>query len=194
MRDSAPEDRVAAGAAAATTQGAAQGFVPWSFTAVSTTHWWVLGGIPCGSRECPAIETTVDGGATFSRLPAPGGPFGPGLNTPPAAGNIRFADPEDGWVFGPRLYATHDGGRHWDAVPMPGQVTDLEPGLADVFAMVTLPPPPCAAHGTCTHSADGGARFAVEPQAIPGIACSYSPASDRYADCASDVTRAWSVA
>ena len=28
------------------------------------------------------------------------------------------------------------------------------------------------------HSADGGAHFALEPGAIPGIACSYSPASD----------------
>lgn len=28
------------------------------------------------------------------------------------------------------------------------------------------------------HSADGGSRFALEPEAIPGIACSYSPVSD----------------
>ena len=28
------------------------------------------------------------------------------------------------------------------------------------------------------HSADGGSHFALQPEAIPGIACTYSPASD----------------
>jgi hypothetical protein len=211
------------------------GFVPQSFTAVSATHWWVLGSVPCGTRDCPAIVTTTDGGTAFHSLPAPGGPFGPGLNSPPAAGSIRFADSADGWVSGPALYATHDGGRHWTAVSLPGQVTELEPGLGVVFAVVTPPAPPCARTGTCTsstpaprvwrtqpssdhwsadpaagavstglavhgrsvwvinamstrdgpaigtallHSADGGSRFTLEPAAIPGIACSYSPASD----------------
>ena len=212
-----------------------RGFVPMSFTAVSATHWWVLGSVPCGSRDCPAIVTTTDGGTTFQSLPAPGGPFGPGLNSPPAAGSIRFADSSDGWVFGPALYATHDAGRHWTAISVPGQVTGLEPGLGAVFAVVTPPAPPCARTGTCTsstpapglwrvrpssdhwsagraagavsgglavhgpsvwvintmsirdgpaigtgllHSADGGGHFALEPEPIPGIACSYSPASD----------------
>jgi hypothetical protein len=195
----------------------------------------VLGSVPCGTRDCPAIATTTDGGIAFQSLPAPGGPFGPGLNSPPAAGSIRFADSADGWVFGPALYATHDRGRHWTAIPLPGQVTGLEPGLGEVFAVVTPPAPPCARTGTCTsstpaphvwrtqpssdhwnadpaagavsaglavhgrsvwvisamsprdgptigtgllHSADGGSRFALEPETIPGIACSYSPASD----------------
>ena len=118
---------------------------------------------------------------------------------------------------------------------MLGQVTDLEPGLGEIFAVVAPPSPPCATTGTCTtstpaprlwrahpsgdhwsadpaagavstglavhghsvwvintmstrdgpaigtgllHSADGGGHFALEPEAIPGIACSYSPASD----------------
>jgi hypothetical protein len=220
------------------------GFVPQSFTAISAAHWWVLGSVPCGARDCPAIVTTTDGGATFQPLPAPGGPFGPGLNSPPAAGNIRFADSADGWAFGPALYATHDGGRHWTAIWVPGRVTELEPGLGEVFAVVTppnpnrapgWPNPPCARTGTCTsstpaprlwraqpssgrwsadpaagavstglavhgrsvwvinamstragpvlgtgllHSADGGSHFALQPEAIPGIACSYSPATD----------------
>jgi hypothetical protein len=210
-------------------------FVPLSFTAISVTHWWVLGSLPCGTRDCPAIVTTTDGGASFRYLPAPGGRFGPGLTSPPAAGSIRFADASDGWVFGPALYVTHDGGRRWTAISMPGQVTGLEPGLGEVFSVVTPPAPPCATTGTCTsrtsaarlwraqpssnrwsadpaadavtgglavhgrsvwltnalrtrdgpvagtgvlHSADGGDHFALEPQPIPGIACSYSPATD----------------
>lgn len=221
--------------APAVTARPTSGFVPESFTAVSPSRWWVLGSVPCGSRECPGILATADGGATFRRLPAPGGPFGPGWRSPPAAGGIRFADPRDGWVFGPALYATHDGGRHWTRIALPGQVTGLEPGLGVVFAIVSPPTPRCATAGTCTgstpapqlwraspsgdrwnadpaagavstglatrgrsvwvidsmstrdgpaigthllHSADGGSGFAPEPGVIPGIACSYSPASD----------------
>jgi hypothetical protein len=209
--------------------------VPRSFTAVSTTHWWVLGSVACGSRDCPIIMTTTDGGVSFRSLPAPGGSFGPSLNSPPTADTIRFADSEDGWVFGPALYATHDGGLRWTAIPVPGDVTDLEPGRGEVFAVVTPTPAPCARSGTCTsstpapglwrappsgddwspdpaagdvsedlavhgdsvwvidstttadgpaigtgllHSADGGDHFALEPEEVTGIACSYSPASD----------------
>ncbi|HUY44640.1 MAG TPA: hypothetical protein VMV92_02775 [Streptosporangiaceae bacterium] len=178
---------------------------------------------------------TTDGGVTFRSMPAPGGRFGPALDSPPAAGSIRFADPSDGLVFRPALYVTHDGGRRWTAISVPGQVTDLEPGLGEVFAVITPPAPRCSATGTCTsrtpapqlwrarpssdrwtadpaaggvagalavhgdsvwlintlstrdgpaagtgllRSADGGGQFAVEPEPIPGIGCSYSSATD----------------
>jgi hypothetical protein len=39
---------------------------------------------------------------------------------PPVAGTIRFADVRDGSAFDPALYSTHDGGRHWTAIPVPG--------------------------------------------------------------------------
>jgi hypothetical protein len=118
---------------------------------------------------------------------------------------------------------------------MPGEVTNLEPGLGEVYAVVSPPSPSCARNGTCTgttgapqlwrtlpssddwspdpaagavgdglavhsqsvwvenstatadgpalgigllHSTDGGDHFVLEPEAIPGIACSYSPVSD----------------
>lgn len=34
--------------------------------------------------------------------------------------SVRFANSQDGWVFGPDLWATHDGGAHWSAVTLPG--------------------------------------------------------------------------
>ncbi len=209
--------------------------MPRSFTAISATHWWLLGSVACGSRDCPTIMTTTDGGVTFRSLPAPGGSFGPSLRSGPAAAGIRFADAEDGWVFGPALYATHDGGHHWASIPVPGQVLDLEPGQGEVFAVVAPTSPACARSGTCAsgapaprlwrappgsddwspdraagdvsgglavhgdsvwvidsmatadgwalgtglvHSTDGGDHFALEPEEITGVACSYSPASD----------------
>jgi photosystem II stability/assembly factor-like uncharacterized protein len=126
------------------------GFLPSSFSAVSSTQWWVLGSTPCGTQDCPALVTTVDGGITFQSLPAPDGPFGPRLNMPPEATNIRFADPQDGWAFDPGLYATHDGGRLWEAISMDGIVTELEPGADQVFAVVEPATPPCSSTGTCT--------------------------------------------
>jgi len=34
------------------------GFVPLAFTAISATHWWVLGSVPSGRRDRPVIVTT----------------------------------------------------------------------------------------------------------------------------------------
>jgi hypothetical protein len=126
-------------------------FLPLAFTAVSASHWWVLGAVPCGARDCLSIKTTTDGGASFRSLPAPPGtfwPMAPGAS-PTSVSSISFADANDGWVFGPKLYATHDGGRHWKAIPLPGAVYDLEPGLGAVYAIVA-PNDPCAQTGTCT--------------------------------------------
>jgi hypothetical protein len=132
---------------AATASSGRPSFLPLSFTAVSVTHWWVLGAVPCGAKDCLSIKTTTNGGATFRSLPAPPGAFAPGA--PPAGSSIRFADARDGWAFGPKLFATHDGGLHWTAIRMPGTVAELEPGLGQVYAVV-LPPAPCATTGTCT--------------------------------------------
>jgi hypothetical protein len=119
--------------------------VPLSFTAVSVSHWWVLGAVPCGARDCLSVRTTTNAGATFRSLPAPPGTFAPGAAR--AGPSIRFADPEDGWVFGPGLYATHDGGQHWTAIRMPGVVEQLEPGLGRVYAVVAAP---CTDTETCS--------------------------------------------
>jgi hypothetical protein len=125
-------------------------FVPESFTAVSTSHWWVLGYVRCGSRDCPALEKTANGGTTLESLPAPGGPFGPTESKPPEATRISFANREDGWAFDPDLYATHNGGRTWTAIPMRGPIYELQPGSNEAFAVVQPPTPRCSRTGTCT--------------------------------------------
>ncbi len=134
---------------ARTVSSARPSFLPLSFTAVSATHWWVLGAVPCGARDCLSIKTTADGGATFRSLPAPPGTFEPSPGAAPAESSIRFADAKDGWVFGPKLYATHDGGLRWTAIRMPGVVQELEPGLGQVYAGV-FPATPCSNTGTCS--------------------------------------------
>src|SRR5216683_2033762 len=53
---------------------------------------------------------------------------------PGQAGAVRFADSQDGWVYGSRLFATHDGGRSWRAVALP----DLGRPLAEVVTLTVL--------------------------------------------------------
>jgi hypothetical protein len=49
---------------------------------------------------------------------------------------IRFLNTEDGWAFGPGLFATRDGGQTWTQVGTGGQrVTDLETVGSRVFAL-----------------------------------------------------------
>jgi hypothetical protein len=59
---------------------------------------------------------------------------------PPAGSSgvsqIRFADQQNGWAFGPRLYATHDGGARWSRVTkVGGRVIDLSTVSGRVFAV-----------------------------------------------------------
>ena len=106
----------------------AGGLVPAGFQAVSVTfaspdQGWVLGTTTCSAPPCTAILRTSDGGRTWAGIPAPSTPIShepvqPG--TSPGVSAVRFADPLDGWAFGPDLWATHDGGATWHRVTIPG--------------------------------------------------------------------------
>ena len=100
------------------------GFEPASVTFVSAVDGWVLGSVPCASDRCPAIEVTTDGGHTWSQGTAPKATFATGIGSKSDAtsgvARIRFATKDDGWAFGPDLWATHDGGGTWAPVSVPG--------------------------------------------------------------------------
>ncbi len=118
---------------------------------MSANQWWILGWAPCGSDSCPTVLGTADAGTSFVALPAPGGRYARKAGTYPSVSQIRFANREDGWVFGPDLYATHDGGQQWIEIPVSGSVTSLAAGFNSVFAIVDPPYNPCSHTGTCTH-------------------------------------------
>jgi hypothetical protein len=87
----------------------------------------------CATRYCTSVARTADAGKTWTGVPAP-------LTGPPdgatGVGQIRFLNPENGWAFGPELYATHDGGRVWTRVSTNGRrVTDLETVNGRAFAL-----------------------------------------------------------
>ncbi|MHB1986616.1 MAG: hypothetical protein ACYCSF_01315 [Acidimicrobiales bacterium] len=118
-------------------------FDPVSFTSVSLREWWVLGSVVChGSKICPVILKTTDGGHAFERVPAPPAPLSAGngtLGTNPGISELRFADSLHGWAYGPQLWATADGGKNWVRQAVPGAVTDVEAARGETYALSCEP-------------------------------------------------------
>jgi hypothetical protein len=121
------------------------GFQAASVTFASPDLGWVLGTAQCSAPPCTSILRTSDGGQTWTAIQAPATKIlGAGLATEAPVGSgvsgLRFADPSDGWAFGPDLWATHDGGATWHQVTIPGmasaQVVALEASAGSVQAVL----------------------------------------------------------
>jgi hypothetical protein len=124
-------------------------FRPSSVTFVGTDTGWVIGqaGTPghCATAFCTSVARTDDAGYSWIGVPAPLTGAASGAT---GVSQIRFLNLDDGWAFGPQLWATHNGGQSWAQVDTNGQrVTDLETVGRQVFAVFA----------TCT---GGGASFA----------------------------------
>jgi hypothetical protein len=121
-------------------------FDPLSFSAVSLQKWWVLGSIPCDKvQRCPVILRTTDGGIHFERVAAPNlGSVGTG----PMVSGVRFANGSQGWVFGPGLWSTDNGGATWEEQGVSGLVVDVEAGDGVAYALV------CATRSTSCPTMD----------------------------------------
>jgi photosystem II stability/assembly factor-like uncharacterized protein len=97
---------------------------------------------PGGSRL--VLRKTTDGGRQWSPVPGPPTSWGrPGAGgTAGGVSQVRFADPRNGWAFGPGLWATHDGGASWHQVATHGALVDSLEVMDDrVIAAFT----PCGA-------------------------------------------------
>ncbi len=96
------------------------GFAPVSVTFVSPTEGWALGTAPCSNPVCTSVVRTTDGGTTWVGIPAPVAPLTSGTAAGgDGVGRIVFADPADGWAYGPGLWSTHDGGATWHRLARP---------------------------------------------------------------------------
>jgi photosystem II stability/assembly factor-like uncharacterized protein len=127
------------------------GFEPGSVTFVSATTGFVIGiDSACPAGSCVALARTTDGGSSWRALPPPNAGYvargTQSSSTVPPVSEVRFADKLDGWIYGPSLFATHDGGAHWQQVNLGGSVISLEASGASVDAIVS----PCTGEGECT--------------------------------------------
>jgi hypothetical protein len=145
----ASHPRLPAPSPAATPAPVPADFQPTSVTFVGTETGWVIGqaGTPghCATAFCTSVARTDDAGDTWTGVPAPLTGAADGAT---GVSLIRFLNLDDGWAFGPQLWATHDGGQTWTQVDTHGlRVTDLETVGDRVFGVFA----------SCT---GGGAAFA----------------------------------
>ena len=114
-----------------------------SMTATSTRTIVVLGALgntgSCTPPDCVRLAQSRDGGRTFSALAIPDAALagGTGATLRRSATNVRFGSSRDGWLYGDGLWATHDGGSSWHAVPMSGGVSSLAAAHGVVWALVS---------------------------------------------------------
>jgi photosystem II stability/assembly factor-like uncharacterized protein len=107
-------------------------------TWVSDQRGWVLAALPCSRGLCPRVAATGDGGRTWVPLPVPPGVIQNGAVNCARVGcisQLRFATTRVGYLFGPALYQTGDGGRTWRRVPS-RPVEALEPSAGAVIRVV----------------------------------------------------------
>ena len=109
--------------------GVPAGFQPMSASFLSPSSGFVLGGVGCthGNPVCRArLAATTDGGAHWHFAGAPDVLlfYGAGdlLTQASRVSGVVFANSRDGWLYGPGLYATHDGGAHWQRISLGGNI------------------------------------------------------------------------
>jgi len=117
-------------------------FEPGSVTFVSSSTGFVIGvDSSCAVGACVALARTTDGGSSWVALPAPDAGYESRNNqrstSVPAVSEVRFADELDGWIYGPSLFATHDGGATWQPVSIGASVVSLETSGGYVDALVS---------------------------------------------------------
>ena len=140
------------------------GFAAASVTFVSSDDGWALGTV----GGALALARTQDGGSTWTSVTPPPTHFsGQGVEASSGVSGIRFANTEDGWVYGPELWATQDGGSTWTEISLPGvaagsPVWSLETSGGIVAAAV---------------QATGTASLDIETSPVGSSAWSLSPAS-----------------
>ena len=83
---------------------------------VSATDGWALAAQPCASGTCARLARTTDGGVHWQPLPDPPARLQDGTvdcSKVACVSGVRFASPAVGYLYGPALLMTSDGGRTW---------------------------------------------------------------------------------
>ena len=140
-------------------------FAPAATSWLSPVTGFVLGEGACAPRpsNCTSILATRDGGRTFTREPGPPVPLTP---QDPAAvlavSRLVFVSLQVGYAWGPGLWMTTDGARHWTVLAPTNVVAVLPSAQAvDVLAQTcAASAPSCASPGLVVWRAPlGGVRM-----------------------------------
>ena len=100
---------------------------------MSADRGWVLGS-DGGCDSCAELRVTSDGGDRWAALPTPPAPLGYYTRRADGVTDLVFANSSDGFLFGPGLLATHDGGRSWVRQALPPVLT-VRAGDGSVYAL-----------------------------------------------------------
>src|ERR1039457_4969901 len=82
-------------------------------TWVSDQTGWALSAVECASGLCPELASTIDGGKTWRQLPSPPALIQSGTvdcSKTDCISHVRFASTMFGYLYGPALLVTSDGG------------------------------------------------------------------------------------
>lgn len=147
-----------------------KGFEPQSVSFVSAQAGFVLGTRHCSRLPCAALlEKTVNGGTSWTAVPAPAMSLVPRFTSSPtsAVSSVRFENASDGWLFGPGLWATANGGKLWHRVTaVPGQIIDLAVANGEVY--VSAEPANGGLNQSKLYESQvGGTKWTLVPKVIP---------------------------
>ncbi len=124
------------------------------------------------AEECAElVGATSDGGATFHDLTD----VTTGDCAVASGGSLAFDDHGDGFLYGPGLFVTHDGGARWVALPQPGTVLSVQALGYSIWMLqadcpatppatspsLSSPAPPCPLR--LRASSDGGVSWHALP-------------------------------
>jgi photosystem II stability/assembly factor-like uncharacterized protein len=130
-------------AATAKASAVPSGFQPASASFLSPATGFVLGAVGCKPHQaCVArLVATTDGGARWRslntpvvRLPDPAG-----VGQAAEVSGVVFTSPRTGWLYGPGLYSTRDGGAHWRRLFLGGSVDTMAASGGTAYALVSPP-------------------------------------------------------
>jgi photosystem II stability/assembly factor-like uncharacterized protein len=87
---------------------------------ISATEGWVLAAQPCAAGTCTRLAHTTDGGRSWQVLPDPPTATQDGTTdctVHACVSQVSFASPTIGYLYGPALLMTTDGGLTWHVQP-----------------------------------------------------------------------------
>lgn len=145
------------------------GFAAMSATFVGLRTGWTLGvstaqdgtstaqcRTATATAGCLRLARTDNAGASWYGVPAP--PTGPASDGA-GVSQVRFLDRDVGWVFGPELWWTRDGGQQWQQVDTGGEhVISLEAVRDRAFAVFAR----CAPGATPTPAGSSAGCYAYQ--------------------------------